>query len=363
MAFLLIALNETQNLVLADHSLSKNETYHCPSCQTPVHLKLGAVIRPHFAHFQNEACEGFSEGETDEHVNGKLHLKEWIESLGYKVELEAYLSELKQRPDLLIHVEDRRIALEFQCSFIPIQKTIERSNGYLEAGYEVIWVLGDQFTYWDRLTEFQKACLYQKDKQLQLIHYDVEKQKLTIRSQFSYDSVKYLTSKKQVYRTDRAESLRKFHVEFPKIGRVNIKSRHYKLIRRLTPRTKAFTELLYINQESLIRMPKELYEIVPSQWMIQSFEYEWKYRFVLWLESLDPGKVITRKVLMKRLDEMDVEYSLIPQATDIQRLAPFYEFLTVLIRTGVVKKIGYNKWSYQKPLKRYKYLEEKFKNE
>lgn len=363
MAFLLIALNETQNPVLADHSLSKNERYHCPSCKTPVHLKLGAVMRPHFAHFQNEACEGFSEGETDEHVNGKLQLKEWIERLGYKVELEAYLSELKQRPDLLVHVENRRIALEFQCSFIPIKKTIERTNGYLKAGYEVIWVLGDQFTYLNRLTEFQKACLYQKDNQLQLLHYDVEKQKLTIRSQFNYDRVKYLTAKKQVYHTNRVQLLRKFNVESPKIGRVNIKRRHYKLIRRLTPRTKPFTELLYVNQESLISMPKELYEVLPNQWMIQTFEYEWKYRFALWLESLDPGKVITRKVLMKRLDEMDMEYSLIPQATDIQRLAPFYEFLTVLIRTGVVKKIGYNKWSYQKPLKRYKYLEEKFKNE
>ena len=238
---------------------------------------------------------------------------------------------------------------------------IERTNGYLQAGYEVIWVLGDRFTYLKRLTEFQKACLYQKDKQLQLFHYDVEKQRLTIRSQFGYDSTKYLTAKKQIYKTTRIQNLRKFNVESPKIGRANIKRRHYKLIRRLTPRTKPFTELLYMNQENLICMPKELYEVVPSEWMIQTFSYEWKYRFILWIESLPRRKVITKKVLMKWLSETEIDYSLIPQATDSQKLAPFYEFLTVLARTGVVKKVGYNKWSAQQPLKRYKYLEEKFK--
>jgi Competence protein len=87
---LLIAQNKMQELILADQSLNKNEKYYCPSCQNPVHLKLGSIIRPHFAHFQNDACEVFAEGETFEHIEGKMQLAEWLENLGMQVEIEAY---------------------------------------------------------------------------------------------------------------------------------------------------------------------------------------------------------------------------------------------------------------------------------
>lgn len=361
MAFLLIALNETQNLVLADHSLSKTAHYRCPSCKTPVHLKLGTVIRPHFAHFQNEACDVFSEGETLEHVEGKLQLKEWIEKLGFKVKLEAYIPKLKQRPDLLVQVDDKQIALEFQCSFIPIQKVIERTKGYLNAGYEVIWILGESFNYRNTLTEFQKACLFQRGHQLQLFHYNTEKQRLTVRSQFYYNQAKQLMSKKHTYKTNQHQKLKRFYFEQPIIGHPNVKRRHYKLIHRLTPRTNPFTELLYLNQENLIGMPKELYAVVPSEWMLQTFSYEWKYRFILWLESVPTHKVITKKVLTKWLNQEELKYSLIPQATDDQLLTPFYEFLNILTRSGAVKEVSNKKWTVQQPLKRYKYLEEKFK--
>ena len=114
---MLIATNKTNEQILADKALCKTKTYYCPSCQNRVHLKAGSTIRPHFAHYKKEACAAFSEGETEEHLLGKQQLYDWLVGLGHSVEMEAYLPELMQRPDLLL---EGKIAIEFQCSGLSI---------------------------------------------------------------------------------------------------------------------------------------------------------------------------------------------------------------------------------------------------
>lgn len=356
-AFLLIAQNKMQELILADQSLNKNEKYYCPSCQNPVHLKFGSIIRPHFAHFQNDACEVFAEGETFEHIEGKMQLAEWLENLGMQVEIEAYLPELQQRPDVLVMINNQQTAIEFQCSPIPIEKVAERTKGYLEAGYEITWILGRNFTYKDRLTAFHKVCL---NKEMQLFHYDTEKEQLLIRSQFHLNQQEKMLCRKQ--RIEKGGELKSepLIIKSPMIKHPNIRKRHNQLLRLRSEKKQNFQQLLYQNDENLISMPKELYTVLPNEWMIQEFSYTWKYRFILWIESQPKKKIITKKNIRNLLDTLT--FHEIPQASINKMLKPMLEFLEVLKKSSCVKEIGNQKWSIHQSPKRYKFLEEKLRN-
>lgn len=124
----------------------------CPSCHKPVFYKQGKVKLSHFAHFSRKMCDSFSEGETPEHLAGKDFLFQWAQT----GELEAYLPKLHQRPDILYN----HIAIEVQCSFLPIEKFVERTRNYLKHGYCPWWLFGEKFVLRNRLTSSQKAGTY-----------------------------------------------------------------------------------------------------------------------------------------------------------------------------------------------------------
>src|SRR5699024_3163532 len=110
---MLIALNQDNEHVHAAkiklvEQLPKHDLYSCPGCKAPVFLKKGKIKQAHFSHYAQSNCQMFSEGETEEHVLGKQLLFNWLIQQGYPCQLEAYLPELKQRPDLLIWLNEKR---------------------------------------------------------------------------------------------------------------------------------------------------------------------------------------------------------------------------------------------------------------
>ena len=357
-AIILIAQNKNQQLIQADPTLDKTQPYYCPSCHKRVHLKCGAIIRPHFAHFQNDTCEVFAEGETFEHIEGKIQLNQWLKTLGLQVEMEAYLPALKQRPDLLVYTSEKPIALEFQCSPIPIEKVAERTRGYLKAGYEVVWILGKKFTYKNRLTAFHKACL---TKELNLVHYDTEKEELRIRGSFYLDSEERMRCLQRKFTLGEAVDSKKLRTKKVVRRAPNLQKRHQQLLFWRGEKMSEFQKALYQNGDNLVSMPKELYAVLPSEWMVAEFSYLWKYQLLLWLECQPQHKIITKKSLTKWLNQEQVEFYELPQITAEQSLQPFYEYLEILTQSHCVKKMGRQKWSIQHPAKRYKFLEDKLK--
>lgn len=313
-------------------------------------------MRPHFAHYKNEACNIFSEGETAEHIQGKLDLLRLFEKEKHQVELEGYLPTLKQRPDLLVN---KLWAVEFQCSQIPIQKMMERTIGYLQAGYKVLWILGDQFEYKKQLTAFQKASLTEN---VGLYHYSVNKKRLTVTKDIKMNASGRLKStKKTISPNQILNSPPQNITHSTKSQAINYHKRHTQLQRTLryaTTHTRSFQELLYENQESIISMPRELYHPVAHEWMIQTNSYLWKYQFILWLETFPSRKVITQKMIRNWTLET-LTYYVMPQLSDATKLLPILEFIQVLTNSKVLKKINTSMWSLQCCSKRYKYLEEK----
>ncbi|AOV08451.1 competence protein CoiA [Sporosarcina ureilytica] len=123
--------------------LRKHESFFCPQCNEKVLLKVGDIVIPHFAHQQDRLCRSmFSEGESMEHLLGKQQLYEFLQQSNHlDVQLEPYFKKIAQRPDLLVTTTSEVIPIEFQCSQIPLRHIAERTEGYMNAGMNPIWIL------------------------------------------------------------------------------------------------------------------------------------------------------------------------------------------------------------------------------
>ena len=101
-----------------------------------MHLRKGLLKRHHFAHYAAANCEVFSEGETEEHLSAKELLYEWLTD--ETIEIEAYLPDLQQRPDLLVG----KTAIEVQCSALSWRRFVQRTEKYLAYNYSPWWLPG-----------------------------------------------------------------------------------------------------------------------------------------------------------------------------------------------------------------------------
>ncbi|MCT8140391.1 hypothetical protein H1D32_23445 [Anaerobacillus sp. CMMVII] len=108
---MLVAQNEEGKfLSLSSLNLQKEELlelrqrkkFFCPVCYEEVIIKLGTKQAWHFAHKRKLSCIDEMEGETTYHIEGKKLLFNWLKNQELDVELEPYLKEVKQRPDLLV---------------------------------------------------------------------------------------------------------------------------------------------------------------------------------------------------------------------------------------------------------------------
>lgn len=122
--------------------LRKYESFYCPACNDKVIIKAGKVMIPHFAHQTKINCNLLQAGEGDYHYKGKLLLYEWLKKQQLDVSLEYYLSDIKQRPDILLKINNKVIAIEFQCAKIETNLIYERNQGYKKVNIIPIWILG-----------------------------------------------------------------------------------------------------------------------------------------------------------------------------------------------------------------------------
>lgn len=122
--------------------LRKTNQFSCPCCKGRVILKVGQKKLWHFAHYQEEKCVYEGEPESQYHLKGKLDLFYWLITQGIPVQLEPYIPEIKQRPDLLVHVNNSYYAIEYQCSPISSELFTKRTDSYLNVKIRPLWILG-----------------------------------------------------------------------------------------------------------------------------------------------------------------------------------------------------------------------------
>ena len=147
--------NEGRLVSLLDE-ISEKQTFTCPACHSPVRLRHGQIMRPHFAHVSLKNCDFYSENESDEHLQLKAALYQAL-SQSENVTVEAVLPELHQVADVLVN---DNLALEVQCSRLSEKRLRERTTSYHKAGFNVLWLLGEKLWLGERLTPLQRHFLY-----------------------------------------------------------------------------------------------------------------------------------------------------------------------------------------------------------
>jgi len=119
--------------------MKDRETFLCPSCQDEVFLKVGNKKTPHFAH--KNVCHAVTEGETEQHLKGKKILFTCLQQQMNQVEMEKYIPEISARPDVFAVWNNKKIAIEFQCSGIPSDEIKRRTDNYQRIGIETVWIV------------------------------------------------------------------------------------------------------------------------------------------------------------------------------------------------------------------------------
>ena len=183
---MLVAIDENENLVnlLEDDQRDLIGNYFCPACHGRLRLKNGQIKIPHFAHQSLQDCDFWSENESTQHLGLKMELYHWL-SQTEKVEIERYLPELNQTPDLLVN---DKIAFEVQCSSLSLKRLRERSENYRKHGYTVIWLMGKDLWLSQSMSELQKNLMYfSENRGFYFWELDLDKQKLRLKSLIHQD--------------------------------------------------------------------------------------------------------------------------------------------------------------------------------
>lgn len=155
---------------------SSKRILKCPICGKDYEYCHGKVKMPYFRHKDKEECNYlYSESETQEHLQGKTDLYNWLlkQSNVTKVELEAYIPETKQRPDIMFEWNGQKCVIEYQCTPIA-SEYYERHELYEACGIKDIWICGTE-KYLENSTskkfrkkEIEKNTMYYYDSEYKL---------------------------------------------------------------------------------------------------------------------------------------------------------------------------------------------------
>lgn len=130
---------------------AKKDILLCPVCNRPYEYCHGRVRIPYFRHKDKVQClEAYSEPETQEHLQGKIDLYNWLKTIDgiEELEMEAWIPSTKQKPDIKFVYQNKIYVVEYQCSPISTEY-YERHDLYKAAGINDIWICGAEKYFQD----------------------------------------------------------------------------------------------------------------------------------------------------------------------------------------------------------------------
>ncbi|MCC5895136.1 MAG: hypothetical protein JJU16_06695 [Alkalibacterium sp.] len=350
---MLVAIDREAKYVIAEETQGAAD-YYCPSCRDRVYLKKGQIKIAHFSHRKNSLCSTYSEGESLEHLKGKMELFKQIENLNGAVNLEVFIPEIRQRADILFTHNNARIAVEFQCSPISIEEVCARTRGYHSVGIKVLWIAGSKLAITDHLTALQRALVSQDDNNEEYFcHYDIHHSQISYYRFADKSSCQRVCDSEQLIGVLTGQKLRDARVDF-KASAIETNKRIKNLstlesMRRYKNQYYApFFQLLYENRLSLKTVPDNIHYSLTSEWMIRTLSFEWKLRVLLWLKHLRQGQVVTKRLLRKQIhffmQAEQVKVYSCPNITPNYYEKPFDEYIQVLVQTKCLLQVIPYKW-------------------
>ncbi|WP_087973296.1 competence protein CoiA [Oceanobacillus rekensis] len=346
------------------------EKFYCPVCESPVIIKAGNQMIAHFAHKTSTNCPSREGGEGIYHEQGKLILYQWLMRHNIDVRLEAYIQEIKQRPDILLTISDKKIAIEYQCARIPVDEIRKRNKGYKAAGIFPIWIIGaNQFKRYNatsfKLDQFTRQFIHQysSDTPQVLYYFDPHTfQMATIYDVFITKSSKAIgkiniTSINQMNFTDLFQ-----FTNFSSQEKLNLwvkEKRHFRLKPGNNFYGDEFTwrKWLYYKGTHPQNLPSVIYLPVSSQHQMQTPLWNWQSK--LCLEIIHPLPIETTfsiescKHLLKTRILSNSAFPLIVSSTD-----PIEQYFNILEQLSYIHTISPGIYQKKKQFDFYKNVEE-----
>lgn len=156
---------------------SSKEILRCPECNERVIYCKGDYKIPYFKHEIGSECEGnrYYEPMTEEHIKGiKLIYNRLKEIDGIEnLEVEKYIQNTKQRPDIYFEYKGKRYCIEYQCSPISTQYN-KRHELYELEGINDIWILGTEKYNFDKFDESDN-CINFSEKGIKTIEDEIDR--------------------------------------------------------------------------------------------------------------------------------------------------------------------------------------------
>ncbi|WP_285767573.1 competence protein CoiA family protein [Peribacillus sp. SI8-4] len=342
--------------------LRRSGKYYCPSCRTEMSIKAGRVRIPHFAHKNNHSCRASSEPESAYHLSGKRKLYQWFLAHDYQVELEAYLPEIKKRPDILATIGDDRYAVEFQCSTISEGEFIERTKAYRSMGIRTIWILAAKRLKRKNkheflLSDFQwlfvtGSCRHPflwmfcpESNQLSVLKNLTPFSPRTVFAEMTTASLKFLPPHKLLPRKCSS---------FPFLPAWRYKRKSWcqhvvKTARRGDP----FFEALYLHRMAAATIPVELGIPVKGMLLIKTASIEWQawlYMDVFGKKKLGERvylKDVTRH-FRKRAKNGQIKYRALPLLQERPLDYPLLQYLRLLEKMGYISELAEGEFTMEK---------------
>ncbi|MES5953872.1 competence protein CoiA family protein [Bacillus fungorum] len=336
------------------HRMRKMESFFCIACGKEVQMKLGKQKKWHFAHKKMDSCLAFYEAESMYHMHGKELLYRWFKQQNFHVDIEHYLPEIQQRPDIFVERAGRKIAIEYQCSNLSVEQLYKRTYSYWRAGIQVIWIIGGNqlkkhSAYWMKFSSLMAFSLQSYPQPLLIFFCSKQKSfmKCTYITSFStnvsFSHIIYL-------RTDTTTFEMLFSpVPFQKeILNQEWKKRKDYFRKNALPiwnyNYKSLLRLLYQCKCTPANFPSEIGVPLPSSFAFQTHPFIWQaFLYMKCIGELAVGDCISLKYVCSYVKKYTKRRMLPYFSQHIWKVA-VTEYMTFLCYVGVLQKVATYKY-------------------
>ncbi|MBS9801584.1 competence protein [Bacillus toyonensis] len=330
--------------------MRQQERFFCVACGKEVQMKLGKQKSWHFAHKKVDSCISFYETESMYHMHGKELLYRWFKRQNFQVDIEYYLPEIKQRPDVFVERAGRKIAVEYQCASLAIEQLHKRTYSYWQADIQVIWIIGGnqlkkQSAYWMKFSSLMTFSLQSYPQPFLIFFCPKEKSfmKCAFVTPFSttifFSHTVYLPSDKTTF------GMLFSPVPFEKeiLGEEWKKRKKYFRQNALliwNYNYKSLLRLLYQFKCTPASFPSEIGVPLPSGFAFQTNPFIWQaFLYMKCIGELAVGECISLQYVCSYVKRYTKRRTLPYFSKHIWKVA-VTEYMTFLCYIGVLRKVG-----------------------
>ncbi|PEC21929.1 competence protein CoiA [Bacillus cereus] len=338
------------------HRMRQKERFFCVACGKEVLMKLGKQKSWHFAHKKVDSCLAFYEAESIYHRHGKELLYRWLKRQNFHVDIEHYLSEIQQRPDIFVERDGRNIAIEYQCANISVEQLYKRTYSYWQASIQVIWIIGGnqlkkQSAYWMKFSSLLAFSL-QSYPQPFLIFF-CPKQKSFMKCAFITPFSTNVSFSHTIYLPSDTTTFEMLFSSVPfqkeKIGQEWKKRKNYFRQNALpiwNYNYKSLLRLLYQYKCTPASFPSEIGVPLPSLFAFQTNPFIWKaFIYMKCIGELAVGDCISLQYVCHNVKKY-TKRRLLPYFSQHIWKEAVTEYMTFLCYVGVLHNVG--TYTYQK---------------